>query len=247
MSKAFDEGFQCDSIGARGPFVRLDFLPCLEHVAIVDDKFHELNWNWTVGFRCLVLKGRLICAETPKSTGLDGVASRRDGRARFCVFETVCGHDPWYLKLKLFGPSCLDCRVEGQYYDLCCLLLTRFRVTPSRPGFQPIMLTPRYAQQISPNKNVIFPCPGSPSTSVLFSGSTSRSPARSSRTSASYGISVRNLAGLGVKSLGSEFGTNPAFTHIFAGFLPTVGHPSAVAFTSYWCFHGIFIWYTDSW
>ena len=27
--------------------------------------------------------------------------------------------------------------------------------------------------------------------------------------------------------------TNPAFTHIFAGFLPTVGHPSAVAFTSY--------------
>ena len=108
VSKALEENFQCDSIGARGPFVRLDFLPCLEHVAIVDDKFHELNWNWTVGFRCLVLKGRLICAETPKSTGLDGVASRRDGRARFCVFETVCGHDPWYLKLKLFGPSCLD-------------------------------------------------------------------------------------------------------------------------------------------
>ena len=136
--------------------------------------------------------------------------------------------------------------VEDQYYDLCCLLLARFRVTPSRPGFQPMMLTPRYAQQISPNKNVICPCPSSPSTSALSSGLASWSAAHSPKASASYRVSVRSLAGLGEKSLGSDLGTNPAFTHIFAGFLPTVGHPSAVAFTSYWCFHGIFIWYTDS-
>ena len=41
-----------------GPFVRLDFAPRFKHVAFVDDKFHELNWKWTIGVRCLVLKCR---------------------------------------------------------------------------------------------------------------------------------------------------------------------------------------------
>ena len=51
---------------------------------------------------------------------------------------------------------------------------------------------------------MIFPCPSFLSPSVPVSGSTSRSPTVSSRTSGSYGISVRSLAGLGVKSPGSE-------------------------------------------
>ena len=38
---------------------------------------------------------------------------------------------------------------------------------PGRPGFQPMMLSPRYAQQISPNKNVICPCRSYPYTSGL--------------------------------------------------------------------------------
>ena len=36
------------------------------------------------------------------------------GELGFCVFETVCGHDPWYLMLKLFGPSGNGSRKKGQ-------------------------------------------------------------------------------------------------------------------------------------
>ena len=162
------------------------------------------------------------------------------------MFETVCGHDPWYLKLKLFGPSCLECRVEGQYYDLCCLLLARSRVPPSRPGFQPMMLTPRYAQQISPNKSVICPCPSSPSTSALSSGLASWSAAHSPKASASYRVSVRSLAGLGEKSLGSEMVQTQRLRTSSQASFPRSVTRAAVAFTSYCCFHGTFIWYTDS-
>ena len=55
-----------------------------------------------------------------------------------------------------------------------------------------------------------------------------------------HDVSVRSLAVLGVKMTEWRC-SDPALTHIFAGFLPTVGHPSAVALASY------FVSQKDNW
>ena len=61
-------------------------------------------------------------------------------------------------------------------------------------------------------------------------GLVSLSAASSPPTSASYVVSVRHLVGLDEKMSG---GQNPAYSYIFAGFLPTGCYLTAVAIASY--------------
>ena len=78
--------------------------------------------------------------------------------------------------------------------------------------------------------HVICPYPSATSTSVRSFGWVSLSAASSPPTSASYVVSVRHLVGLGEKMSG---GQNPAYSYIFAGFLPTGCYLTAVALASY--------------
>jgi len=57
---------------------------------------------------------------------------------------------------------------------------------------------------------------------------------------ASYGVSVRSLAALAWMR---RSGLIDRLTNTSAGFLPTVGHPSAVAFASYFCLVGLHLVY----
>ena len=77
---------------------------------------------------------------------------------------------------------------------------------------------------------MICPHPSATSTSVRSFGLVSLSAASSPPTSASYVVSVRHLVGLGEKMSG---GQNPAYSYIFAGFLPTGCYFTAVALASY--------------
>ena len=77
---------------------------------------------------------------------------------------------------------------------------------------------------------MICPHPSATSTSVRSFGWVSLSAASSPPTPASYVVSVRHLVRLGEKMSG---GQTPAYSYIFAGFLPTGCYLTAVALASY--------------
>ena len=100
---------------------------------------------------------------------------------------------------------------------LACVLPHRMRPACQR----------RFGSRMRPqDRRIVLRC----STSVRSFGSVSLSAASSPPTSASYVVSVRHLVGLGEKMSG---GQNPAYSYIFAGFLPTGCYLTAVALAWY--------------
>ena len=118
----------------------------------------------------------------------------------FYVVWTVRGHEWFFLvNNRLVLPVFIGFE-EAVLRPLLTSICTT-RVAPSRPGFRSSRWpTPRYAKQISPNKNVSYPCASSTSTfATLFRFGFVFSCTLAHCTGL-YVVSVRNLAGLGVNA-----------------------------------------------